>query len=103
MATGRRPYTGIAPASGIVSVQVQPGAQEWKVTQVSTECSAAPVGAACRVRVNGTIISKMLPAGDVASGDPPVQLTPADTMTVDWTGLTTGAVCNVTVLYDDGT
>lgn len=103
MASGRRSYTEVAPASGVVTVSVMTGStQEWTVSQVSTKCTAAPVGALCNIAVNGDHISKMLPAGDVASGDPPVRLTGSDTMTVIWQNLTPGAVCQVTVLYSDG-
>lgn len=93
--------TAIAPASGAVTITISSGAQEWSVQQVSTTCSTAPVGATCRLYKNGSIVSKMIPAGDVASGDPPVRLLVGEQMTVVWTGLTTGAVCNATVIYDD--
>lgn len=94
--------TSIAPASGAVTITISSGAQEWLVQQISTTCDAAPVGATCRVYKDGAIVSKMLPAGDVASGDPPVRLLIGEQMTIVWTGLTTGAVCNATVIYDDG-
>ncbi len=94
--------TAIAPASGNVTITISSGAQEWMVQQISTTCDAAPVGATCRVYKDGAIVSKMLPAGDVASGDPPVRLLIGEAMTIVWTGLSTGAVCNATVIYDDG-
>ena len=103
MASGRRAFTEVAGVSGTVTVSVRTRSdQEWTISQVSTRCSAAPIGARCDVAVNGDHISKMLPAGDVASGDPPIIIGPSDTMTVTWQSLTAGAVCNVTVIYDDG-
>jgi len=94
--------TGVAPASGTVTVSWNTNGLVWTVQQVSTECSAAPVGATCRLYHNGTLISKMLPAGDVASGDPSIPLRPGELMSVVWTGLTTGALCKVTAIYEDG-
>lgn len=94
--------TAIAPAGGGVTVQWGSSGLDWVVQQVSTECSAAPVGATSRLYHNGTLISKMLPAGDVASGDPPVPLNVGENMSVVWTGLTPGAACKVTVIFDDG-
>lgn len=94
--------TAIAPASGSVTVPISSGAQEWVVQQISTTCDAAPVGATCRIYKDGAIVSKMLPAGDVASGEPYVRLLVGEVMTVVWENLTPGAVCNVTAIYDDG-
>lgn len=97
-------FTQIVAVGGGATIPISSGAQEWTVTQVSTECEpAAPVGATCRVRKNGAIVSKMLPNGDVASGDPPVILNVGDVMTVVWTGMTVGTACKATVLLDDGT
>lgn len=96
------PFTGIAPASGVVTIQISSGAMEWNITQISTECSAAPVAARCVIRKNGAIVSKMLPAGDVASGEPSIPLLPGEVMTVGWTGVTVGAACKATVFVDDG-
>ncbi len=103
MSRTRISYTEIANASGNATIRVYPGAQTWVVAQVSTECSASKIGATSYVRINGDIISKMQPAGDVASGEPshPVR-EGGDVMTVTWAGVTVGAVCKATVFYDDG-
>lgn len=102
MSAGRRAFTEVATGTGTVTVRVRSGFQNWTVSQVSTKCDAAPIGALCEVNINGDFISKMLPAGDVASGDPPVDVGPNDTLNVVWRNITAGATCTVTVIYDDG-
>lgn len=100
-------FTAIATAGGVAVVTVSSGAQKWVVQQYSTECvfgavSGAPIGAQCFVRKNGSIITRLISAGDVASGVPYLELRTGDVSTITWTGVTPGASCKVTAIYDNG-
>jgi hypothetical protein len=64
--------------------------------------AASAVGAKCAVRLNGALISPLVPSGDAASGDPPVWVGPGDTLTVEWVGATAGGVGSMVVIYDQG-
>lgn len=78
------------------------GTQTWTVQQVSTKAPTAQLGSTCDVKVNGAQITPLLAAGDVAAGEPYVELHPGERLTVEWAGLTNGTKCDVTFLFDDG-
>jgi hypothetical protein len=97
-----RQFSSAAVASGVATITIRTGGyQSWRITQISTEAPSAPsIGGTCKIRRNGAIIVPfMVPTGDVASGDPPVDITPADSVTVVWTGLSAGTVVAATVTY----
>lgn len=92
-----------ASAGGTATITIRTGGyQSWSITQISTEAPAAPsVGGTCKIRRNGAIVVPfMVPTGDVASGSPPIDITPADAVTIDWTGLTPGTAVSATVIYE---
>jgi len=95
-------YSATVDASGAATISVRTGRQTWKIQQVSTELSTAPLGAACTIRKNGAIITAMVPTGDVADGEPPITLRSPDTMTIGWVGCVAGDVAKATIVYDDG-
>lgn len=99
------PYTasGVAPASGVVVLPFRArGSMSAEVSQVTSETSprSGGVSAVCSLRLNGALISPLVPTGDAASGDPTVWVRPGDEMTVEWTGLVPGTVAKMAVIYD---
>jgi len=101
------PYTaaGVAPASGELSLAFRTrGSDTYRVTQVTAEVSprAGGAGAVCSVRRNGALISPLVPTGDAAAGDPPVWVGPGDELTIEWTGLASGTIGKMVVIYDLG-
>ncbi len=97
-----RTFSGTAIGGGTASVPVRTGGyQSWVVQQISTSAPSAPIGSTCKIRRNGVIVVPfMVPTGDVASGEPPIDLSPVDQITVDWTGLVAGSAVEVTIIYE---
>lgn len=61
----------------------------------------APAGALCSLRLNGYLVTALIPTGDAAGGDPPVPLDPLnDELTVEWELCTPGTLGKVLILYD---
>lgn len=80
------------------------GRQTWIVSQVSVALPGAPASATCRLTKNGAVVVPVLvPQGDTASGDPPIQLRRNETMRVEYSGCTAGTIASVYYVYDDGT
>lgn len=96
--------TGQVDAGGVALIEfrVANGIGTWKVQQVSTEMSSAPIGSTCEIRKNGAFVTPMIATGDVAGGDPPVTLLGTDVLTIRWAGCTPGDVGAATIFYDDG-
>jgi hypothetical protein len=96
--------TSVADANGDADVSIMPyRRQVWKVQQVSTEAPAALGTALSAVYKGDFLISPLLAKADVASGDPPVQLRPSESLTVRWSGLVPGDRVRAIFIYDDGT
>ena len=94
-------YPATVGANGRAKVTIKPTENVlWIVSQVSVEIAAAPVGATCTLRKNGTFISALIPTGDAAGGDPPIPVTQSNQMTVEWAGCTPGQTGTVFVVYD---
>jgi len=86
-------------AAGEATITITPGFKPWLISQVSIEMLTAPAGAVCMLRKRGQLISPMIPAADVAAGDPPITLYQGEPLTVEWTGCTTGDQGQATVIY----
>lgn len=95
-------YTAIVTASGTALITIAPRNQlvTWRVTQVSAQQATAPIGAVCTLAHNGGFVSYLVATGDVADGNPPLDVIPGDTLTVTWTGCTPGAVASATAFYE---
>jgi hypothetical protein len=94
-------FSSIVAANGTATVTIKTGGyQTWKVTQVSNDVPTAPSGALAKLKKNGRLITPMVATNGVASGEPPVDLLPQETMTVEWTGMTPGTQVNVNVIYE---
>jgi len=94
-------YSAIVAGDGTAVATIQPTTgRGWKVSQVSVELAAAPTGATCNVRRNGALVTPIIPTGDVASGEPPVDLQVGDELTVQWAGCTPGQVGRVLIIYE---
>lgn len=104
MAQKRQSLTGVVPnfATTMVLTLTPTGIYTWTVQQVTIRCPTAPLGSTCDIKVNGAPITPMLAAYDVAAQDPYVELHPGDRLTAEWAGLTNGANCSATFIYDDG-
>ena len=96
-------YQATANASGVatVTITISGRTRMWSVSQISTECPSAPIGATCVVRKNGSLVTPLISTGDVAGGDPPLSIRPQDVLTITWTGLTVGTVAAVYIIYDE--
>jgi len=91
----------VVGADGKATATIKPNAvHKWSVSQVSVELPGAPVGATCAIRRNGLLVTPVIPTGDVASGEPPVEIGPGDRLTVEWAGCTPGQTGSVLVIYD---
>lgn len=89
--------------AGNAFIPVRPnGIYTWAVDQVSTEYPTAPTGAVSALRRNGALVTYLIATGDVADGSPPILLSSADVMTVEWSGAVPGAIVKALVMYDDG-
>lgn len=103
MSQGRAVYDGTTGADGTLSIPFGPGSRtrRWVVSQVSVEMSTAPIGSTCALRESGRLITPLIPTGDVASGEPAIELQGYETLTVAWASCTAGDVGHVTVVYDE--
>lgn len=90
---------GTASATSLTLTVKTERLQTWEIAQVAIECEAAPTGAACAMRKNGRLVSPMIPNMDVAGGDPPITIRPADELTVTWDGLVGGEQASLTYFY----
>lgn len=93
--------SGITDATGRCEVAF-PGRNAGRVTitQISPEMSSAGAAAAsCSARRNGALVCPLVPFGDAAGGDPPVDLWPTDVCSVVWLGAVPGAIGTVTFFY----
>lgn len=105
MAQPQAPYrtSGVVPSSGELTLTFRGrDSAPVRVAQVSVEMSGA-AGAACSLRVDGLLVSPLVPTGDAAGGDPPVWLQPGSALTVTWTGAPVGATGTMGVFWDYGT
>jgi hypothetical protein len=99
---GLAAYSKVVAAAGTATITVKSAGQmPWIVSQISIEMGSAPVGATCAIRKNGSIITPMIAASDVASGEPYIQLLYTDVLTVEWAGCTPGQIGKATVLYSE--
>lgn len=103
------PFTtaGTVPAGGTLTLAYRTrGNQTTRVTQVTAEMptvgNSSAAGAICTLRLNGNLISPLVPTGDAASGDPPIWVGPGDELTVTWSAAPAGLVGRIAVLYDLG-
>lgn len=88
-----------ASGTGTVTVQTR-SMRTWIVSQISIELAAAPSGATADIRKNGYLVTPIIPTADTAGGDPPVELRPEDTLTINWYGCTSGQIAKATVFYE---
>jgi len=96
-----RAFSSTVGANGIATITIKTGGyQTWRVTQVSVEMANAPIGTGCFLRKNGSLITPLVATGDAASGEPPIDLLPSDTMTVQWSGATPGLSGSALVIYE---
>lgn len=86
---------GPNPAGGSM-VSVRTRGQLWRVTQVTNNVPGA--SGLASLRKNGGQITPMIASNGAAGGEPPVDLYPADVMTVEWA--TAGLKGTVRIQYE---
>lgn len=97
-----QPYSQVVAANGRATIRIRPVAlMTWTVQQVSVELDGAPLGATCSMRKNGSLVTPLIPTGDAAGGDPPIDIGPSDTLTIEWAGCTPGQYGKAFVVYDE--
>lgn len=69
------------PAGGSIAV-IRTGGQLWRVTQVANNVPLA--SGLANMKRNGAQVTPMIASNGVAAGAPPVDLYPADVMTIEW-------------------
>lgn len=93
-------YVATVDAAGDATITITPtGFKPWLVSQVSIDMLTAPVGATCFLRKRGQMVTPLIPAADVAAGDPPVTLYQGEPLTVEWSGCTPGDQGQALVVY----
>lgn len=94
-------FSAVVGVSGTATISVRPdNRRAWVVSQASTELANAPSGSTCTLRKNGSLITTMVAAGDVAEGAPPIRLGTSDVMTIAWAGCSPGSVAKVYLVFD---
>lgn len=97
-----RTAVAVVDAGGQAVADLSPtSSADWMVRQVTVELSAAPLGSTCALRLNGVLVSPLIPTGDAAVEPPPVFVSPGDDFTVTWTGCTPGQTGTVLMIYDE--
>jgi len=96
----RQPLSGITAASGVCTIRFKvPGQVAWQVEQITIEMPTAPFGAVASLRVNGSLVTPLVPNGDAAAGDPPLPVYPGDEVVIEWTGCTPGDQGKALLIY----
>lgn len=83
------------PAGGSIAI-IRTGGQNWRVTQVTNNVPGA--SGLASLKRNGGQVTPMIASNGAAGGDPPVDLYPADVMTVEWSQ--TGLSGRVRIQYE---
>lgn len=73
----------------------------YVVRQVSIMAPNVGGSASAGLYRDGMLITPMVAQGDAAAGDPPIDVRPGQTLSVDWTGATSGAQCDALFIYDE--
>lgn len=95
------PGNTVSDASGNASIQFVPrSTRTCRVNQVSTAMRTAPSSATCELQLNGRYVTTLVAQGDVADGDPPILVTPTDTLAVVWTGAGAGVPAEALFFFE---
>jgi hypothetical protein len=82
------------PAGGSIAT-IRTGGQNWRVTQIANNVPTA--SGLAYLKRNGAQVTPMIASNGVAAGEPPVDLYPADVLTVEWS--TAGLKGTVRIQY----
>jgi len=95
--------SGTADANGDLTLTWRPSSsRQARATQVTAEMDDAG-SATAKVRLNGALITPILPTGGAAGGEPYIWVGPGDELTVTWAGAPAGGLGRMVVIYDYGT
>jgi len=96
----RQPLSAVADAAGNCEITFKiPGQVAWEVSQITIEMPDAPFGAVASLRVNGSLVTPLVPNGDAAAGDPPLPVYPGDSVEIAWTGVAPGTQGKALLIY----
>jgi hypothetical protein len=96
----RSPLSAITDAAGVCSIRFAvPGQVAWEVSQITVEMPDAPVGTTAFLRVNGALVTPLIPTGDAAAGDPPLPVYAGDVVEIRWEGATPGDQGRALLIY----
>lgn len=96
----RQSLSGTADANGDCLIRFKvPGQTPWSIEQITIEMLDAPFGAVASLRVNGSLVTPLVPNGDAAAGDPPLPVYPGDLVEIAWEGVTVGAQGKALLIY----
>lgn len=73
----------------------------YVVSQVSVMAPDVGGAASAGLYRDDMLITPLVPQGDAAAGDPPIDVRPGQRLTVDWAGGDQGAVCNALFMYEE--
>jgi len=76
-----------------------PGQSPWSIEQITIEMPDAPFGAVASLRVNGSLVTPLVPNGDAAAGEPPLPVFPGDEVVIAWEGVTVGLQGKALLIY----
>lgn len=96
----RLPLSARTNAAGVCTITFRSAAQSaWEVSQITVEMPTAPVGCACALRVNDSLVTPLIATGDAAAGEPPLPVYPGDVVEIEWTGATPNDQGKALVIY----
>ncbi len=89
-------------ANGTATADLSPtSSAALMIRQVSVEMDSAPAGATCSLRLNGVMVSPLIPTADVAVEPPPLFVSPGDDCAVVWRNCTPADQGVVFIIYDE--
>lgn len=96
----RLPLSGITDGTGTCRITFKTQGQVgWQVEQITIEMRDAPSGATAALRVNGTLVTDLIPTADAAGGDPPLPMFPGDVGEIEWNDTTPGLQGKALIIY----
>lgn len=98
-----RHLSGVATSTGIVSLELRPtSTYPWTIEQIGVESTTTTTGARCTIRLNGNLVTPLVPNADAAAEQPYIEVQPTDVIGAYWTGLSAGDRCDATFYYRQG-
>lgn len=95
------PGNTTSDSTGAATILFQPRTNRTcRVSQVSIAMRAAAGAATCELQLNGRYVTTLVPQGDTAGEDPPVDVGPSDLLAVVWANAGAGHPAEATFFWD---